>query len=304
MVEALAGKTFAAHIGSLKMIANIRRPVEQDASRLAQKLHFTPWVHRHLGWRDALDFIHNEAFWLLADDQDDLSAALCLPPESNGVAWLQLFADFTPDSDRMKSDWQILWGQAQTYLRRFAPLTVAALVLQDWMLQLLRDSGFYIQEHIVNLELYLQQAPEPQPRRETWQLRALQPGDLPQVAALDAAAFQPLWQNPLPDLQKAYQRAVWAAVAEQEGDIIGYLIAIRSLMGVHISRLAVAPQAQGQGVGQALCTDLLRSAWKRGWRQITVNTQESNTASLRLYHRLGFHEDEERLPVYVFSLEA
>ncbi len=283
------------------LIAPIRHPVEQeDLRRLARRLHFTPWVHRHLGWRDALDFIHDEAFWLLDDPQGELAAALCVPVEENGIAWLQLFAGFT--SEEPGAYWHILWNRAQHYLQQFAPVTVGALVLQDWMQNLLVESGFHLQEHIVNLALTLREAPEPPPRPDTWTFRPLQPGDLAAVAAVDAAAFSPLWQNPLSDLQKAYQRAIWAEVAERDGQIQGYLIAIRSLMGIHISRLAVAPQAQGGGIGRALCAGLLHSAWKRGWRQISVNTQESNLAALRLYHRLGFREEAESLPVYVFSV--
>ncbi len=285
------------------MIAQIRHPVQQDANRLARMLHFTPWVHRHLGWRDALDFIQSEAFWLLTAPDGEINAALCLPPEENGIAWLQLFADFLPDAvTHMNEHWQALWQPALAYLQQFTPLTIAALVLQDWMQEILEENGFQFKEYIVNLELNLQEPPEPPRQRGDWNLRPLQAGDLAAVAALDAAAFQPLWQNTLPDLQKAHQRAFWAEVAESEGEIIGYLIAIRSLMGVHISRLAVAPQAQGIGIGRALCTNLMRSVWKRGWRNISVNTQESNQASLRLYHKLGFIEEDERLPVYIYPL--
>lgn len=279
------------------MIASIRHPLEQDASRLARLLHFTPWVHRHLGWRDALDYIQNEAFWLLEAPGGEIRAALCAPLEENQIAWLRLFGDFS--DDLLDEDWQMLWQLAETYFNDHRPATVAALVLQDWMQDLLKQSGFRVDEHIINLDLSLK---EPLPffsHGEDLVLRPMQQSDLPAIAAVDAAAFVSLWQNSLSDLKKAYAKSSWAILAEIEEQPVGYLIAIQSFHGVHIARLAVHPAAQGRGVGRALCLDLLQAAWQRGWQHITVNTQESNQRALNLYQSLGFLPERERYPVFI-----
>lgn len=56
--------------------------------------------------------------------------------------------------------------------------------------------------------------------------------------------------------------------------------------------LAVAPEARGQGVGEALvrhCLDLSRAS---GERSVVLSSLPQMTAAHRIYHRLGF----ERLP--------
>ena len=40
--------------------------------------------------------------------------------------------------------------------------------------------------------------------------------DLPEVEKTDAASFDPLWQNPLETLQRAFSQALYATVAENE----------------------------------------------------------------------------------------
>ena len=58
--------------------------------------------------------------------------------------------------------------------------------------------------------------------------------------------------------------------------------------------LAVAPGAQGAGLGAALLLDGL--VWLRRWRvrEALVNTQTGNDRAIALYERLGF----ERVPVF------
>jgi ribosomal-protein-alanine N-acetyltransferase len=167
------------------------------------------------------------------------------------------------------------------------------------MQDLLQRNGFQVGEYIINLDLWLKEPPPALPHADELVLRPMQQSDLPTVAAVDAAAFVPLWQNPIGDLEKAYARSAWAILAEIEEQPVGYLLAIQSFQGVHIARLAVHPAAQRRGVGRALCLDLLGASWQRGWQHITVNTQESNQNALNLYRSLGFLPDKERYPVFV-----
>jgi GNAT superfamily N-acetyltransferase len=58
--------------------------------------------------------------------------------------------------------------------------------------------------------------------------------------------------------------------------------------------LAVAPEAQGQGVGAALvaaCVDRARAAGKR---RLLLHTTAPMIAAHRLYHRAGFRRDPGR----------
>jgi ribosomal protein S18 acetylase RimI-like enzyme len=61
--------------------------------------------------------------------------------------------------------------------------------------------------------------------------------------------------------------------------------------GAGIRMLAVAPDAQGRGIGEALsraCVDLARAAGKG---QIVLHSTDRMTAAHRLYERLGFARD-------------
>jgi len=129
-------------------------------------------------------------------------------------------------------------------------------------------------------------------------IRGMLQYDLPAVAAVDAAAFEPLWQNSLPSLERAYPQAVLATVVEADGRVLGYQLSTRNPLGAHLARLAVLPGLQGRGLGRALVADLIQQAEWHGMFHLSVNTQSDNSASLRLYKRIGFRETGERYPVY------
>jgi ribosomal-protein-alanine N-acetyltransferase len=80
--------------------------------------------------------------------------------------------------------------------------------------------------------------------------------------------------------------------------VVGYHLSTRNSLGVHLARLAVRPETQGRGIGQALVQDLFLQAEQRGIRRFTVNTQNDNAASLAIYKKLDFFETGERYPVY------
>jgi ribosomal-protein-alanine N-acetyltransferase len=99
-------------------------------------------------------------------------------------------------------------------------------------------------------------------------------------------------------LTVTFQNAPLARVAQTGLRIIGYELCTETFQGWHLARLAVDPDYQGHGVGQALVVDLLESNQRRGARTLTVNTQVENAVSLRLYRSLGFGPGGEVIPVY------
>ncbi|HEX5725906.1 MAG TPA: GNAT family N-acetyltransferase [Longimicrobiaceae bacterium] len=60
--------------------------------------------------------------------------------------------------------------------------------------------------------------------------------------------------------------------------------------------LAVAPEARGHGVGEALVDECARRARAAGAAELGLHTSESMRAAIRLYERLGF----ERAPEHDF----
>jgi ribosomal-protein-alanine N-acetyltransferase len=133
-------------------------------------------------------------------------------------------------------------------------------------------------------------------------IRAARPSDYEAVTATDIAAFEPPWQMSAAVLYDAILRADLISVAEVEGQIVGYQLTTPSQFGAHLARLAVLPGWQGHGIGGGLVRHLVEYANQRGYREVTVNTQDTNAASLAVYRRLGFRRTGTRYPVYQLNL--
>jgi ribosomal-protein-alanine N-acetyltransferase len=272
----------------------VRPAVLTDQRQIANLIHFSSHVHRHLDWRGPLDWIGSPPFFVL-ESQGQVVAALGCPPDPPPVAWVRLFVN--SGKLPVQESWQMLWDKARDELGHKGQFVAAAIVLQDWLHELLLSSGFNSHQSIVMLErddrtpIEIALPPE-------ISLRAMMPFDLPAVADVDALAFELLWQNGLPLLEQAYPQSGWATVAETDGQVIGYQLSTRNSLGVHLARLAVRPAVQGKGVGYALVADLIQQVGRRGISHLTVNTQSDNATSLALYQRIGFRETGERYPVY------
>ena len=243
----------------------VRPAVQTDQRQIANLIHFSTNVHRHLDWRSAIEWIGNPPFHVL-EVRGEVIAALGCPPEPPTVAWIRLFAN--SGVIPVQKSWQLLWSRAFTELSQKGKFIAAAIVVQDWLRDLLISSGFSSQQSIVMLERD-GGAPSIKPLAPDITLRAMMPYDLPTVAEVDASAFDLLWQNTLPILEKAYPQAVWPTVAEMEGQVIGYQLSTRNPLGVHLARLAVRPKMQGKGLGFALVADLVKQSGSRARSEVT-----------------------------------
>jgi ribosomal protein S18 acetylase RimI-like enzyme len=126
--------------------------------------------------------------------------------------------------------------------------------------------------------------------------------DLESVLEIDNSTFGQEWRNSLESLELGYQQSSFATVAEMGTDIVGYQYSTSSGMGGHLARLAVKETMQGKGIGYFLVHDVLKHFSQRGVMQVTVNTQQSNVASLTLYANAGFISTGESYRVYQYIL--
>lgn len=101
-----------------------------------------------------------------------------------------------------------------------------------------------------------------------------------------------------------------------EGEIIGkggeifFAIADRTAVGCcaliyhpgngryELAKMAVAPSAQGKGIGFRLGTALLAHARQRGITRLFLEANTLLAPSIRLYRKLGFHPVEMDHPAY------
>ncbi len=136
-------------------------------------------------------------------------------------------------------------------------------------------------------------------------IRDATPDDIPAIAAIYAVEVRDLvntYEYEVPDEAEMLRRmqAITGSgfpyiVAEVEGQLAGYAYA-----GSYRTRIAyqwtvensvyVDARFQGKGVGSALMQALIDACTARGYRQmVAVIGEPSNTASIKLHERFGFH---------------
>ena len=131
------------------------------------------------------------------------------------------------------------------------------------------------------------------------ELRRLTPEFLPAVVDLDQQCFGRLWTL------EGYQRELESPnsdlliLVDHDSSLVlglGCLWAI--LDEAHITIIAVHPDYQRQGFGQAILLVLLQSARQRGLERATLEVRISNQSAINLYQKFDFREAGRRKRYY------
>jgi ribosomal protein S18 acetylase RimI-like enzyme len=156
-------------------------------------------------------------------------------------------------------------------------------------------AGFEVHERLHLLARDLRRLPTAPPA----EMRRARRRDLDQVLAIDAAAFSDFWRLDLTGLEEALSATPSSRfrVALGPDGVAGYAICGRAGRRGFVQRLAVAPGAEGRGLGRALVLDGLNWLRRRGVDRVVVNTQVTNGRALDLYERLGFQRQPGGLAV-------
>ena len=285
-------------LASAEASLEVRSAQDADYEDISQLIFLESQVHRHLDWRAPLDWLGRDPF-LVIQEGGRLSAVLACPPDPDSIAWIRLFVSNSHISGQ--AAWQLLWPVAREQLGRQRGTTAAAIATQRWFEPILTQDGFELITHIVMLEW----KDRPPPRAtvpSAMRIRPMVGEDLPAVAEVDAAAFEPLWRNSLEALTYAKAQASYVSVAEDSTGLLAYQLSTSGTFGTHLARLAVRPQAQRRGLGRALVADLIEHMPVLPEPRLTVNTQANNGASLALYDALGFRRTGEQYPVYALRV--
>jgi len=282
------------------VITSLVRPANlEDHQKLSNLIFFEPRLHRHLDWRTPLEWLGAPFFWAL-EDGGQINAALACPEEVDGVAWLRLFV--YSSGWTAENAWQSLWQIARKEIAQTGGASVAVIAMQPWFQGLLAASGFEKRQSIVMLEWQYQ--PWAGSVADGFRIRKMMETDLPAIQRVDTAAFDPLWQNSLETLQRAFKQSLIATVMETGDQIIGYQLSTGSGQRAHLARLAVHPDVQGRGAGRMLLDDLFTTLVNNSIYKLSVNTQSNNQVSLNLYRRMGFVRTGEEYPVYIFDVQG
>jgi tRNA threonylcarbamoyladenosine biosynthesis protein TsaB len=145
--------------------------------------------------------------------------------------------------------------------------------------------------------------------------RALGEGGNPRARAPGQAALVPMTATDLPEaleIERAVQSFPWtlknfedaleagyeAWVLRQEGELLGFCIAMQAPDVAHILVIAVAPDHQRQGHAQQLLAQITRSAQAQSAEGLLLEVRPSNDAALAFYAREGFTQIGVRRDYY------
>ncbi len=137
----------------------------------------------------------------------------------------------------------------------------------------------------------------------TLALRVATAGDHPAVEAVVQAAYSPYVPRigrapgPMLDDYGALIRGGRVHVVDRGGAVIGVLVLIPEQDAMLLDNVAVAPDAQGSGVGRAMLEFAEQAAKDAGYGTIRLYTNEAMAENLELYARIGYaetHRAEEK----------
>jgi ribosomal protein S18 acetylase RimI-like enzyme len=145
---------------------------------------------------------------------------------------------------------------------------------------------------------------------DTIVVREAVPGDFPDIAALSVAAYEVVGQL---DAGEDYRTALadvagrasegQILVADDGHEVLGAVLLVRlgsaysEIAGpgeAEFRMLAVAPHAQGRGIGERLVRACLDRARAAGADRVVISARDFVEAPLRLYARMGFVRMPER----------
>lgn len=119
-------------------------------------------------------------------------------------------------------------------------------------------------------------------------IRRMLVSDAEAVARLEAAAFARPWT--LKDFLYEMRENPVARylVAERDGQLLGFAGVHIILDEGHITNIAVAEEARGQGIGRELALGLMQYAANLGVVYLTLEVRAGNEKAIGLYRSLGF----------------
>ena len=132
------------------------------------------------------------------------------------------------------------------------------------------------------------------------ELRAARAGDAAAIRSLVREAYEVyvprIGREPAP-MSADYDALVAAgqvSVATEDGTIVGALVLRPQPEALLVENVAVAPAAQGRGVGRSLMAFAEQRARELGLAKVTLYTNERMTENLRFYPALGYVEVDRR----------
>ena len=133
-----------------------------------------------------------------------------------------------------------------------------------------------------------------------FRIRRASPLDLPALLALERSAFTTDHLSPRQYRQHLVSPTAIVLVAADESGVLGTALIFfrRESDLARLYSIAVAHDARGRGVGEALLAAVEQAALRRGARRMRLEVRQDNAAAMRLYERGGYTRFAERPGYY------
>ena len=118
-------------------------------------------------------------------------------------------------------------------------------------------------------------------------LREMLIDDLEQVMEIERELFHVPWTREGFFTFLTREDAMFLVV-EEKGQILGYCGLLMVLDEGDITNVAVRPDYRKQGIADAILTEVLSEAWKRGAQTIYLEVRQRNIPAQKLYEKHGF----------------
>lgn len=133
-------------------------------------------------------------------------------------------------------------------------------------------------------------------------IRDAKPGDAEDIAALEKLCFFAPWSEKA--IGETMQGDSVFLVAEEDGEIIGYIGSYYCHPEGYITNVAVSPDMRRRGIGRALIETLIARGRSLSLSFWTLEVRESNEGAISLYSALGFEKVGKRPRFYSNPEEA
>jgi ribosomal-protein-alanine N-acetyltransferase len=122
--------------------------------------------------------------------------------------------------------------------------------------------------------------------------------DLDDVMAIEQRVFSEPWTKEMFYSEFFDNRLSFSFVAKEGEEVLGYLFAWEVSGEFHLMNIAVDPQWQRQGIGEALMQKMCDTGKARSIGQILLEVRVSNLSAISLYKKLKFSKVGRRKNYY------
>lgn len=291
--------------GAPSLPRRVRRATREDAAAVQRLLRMGIYIHIHVDWRPPGEWLGQAGFVLFEDESAATSrhgkgpgaiiGCMAVAADPPPAAWVRVAAvESVADFGHAQAMFAAILVDLDPAIEE-----IAWFLTDYWPLHWLERLGFV---PITDVLSYQKDDLSIVPFRAPTGLhiRPLLMEDLPALAAIETAAFEPRWRHDAADLQRAWRHSTSFDVALLGDRPVGFQFSTGGHGNAHLARMTVDPARQGEGIGAALLAHALQGYGRQNIKTATLNTQRDNTASQRLYERFGFHQTGQTYPVWSY----